>query len=277
MSGKWMSQDPRTSEWIAYAKADNDKLEREWNGRKNDVKLTIAGNTFTVNLKKMTQSNSGGGSRSVKREAPSGPQGRAPPPKASSASASALDSYWTGKFKDADEIDVSNFQTLFEPMAIDMATVEPYVFMFKMHAVGCFVLQKDEFLNGMAHEGLTPDKTVKQKVAKWIQTLQSSDDEFSDFWEFCFKFSRNSASAKVLPMEDAIEPIKVILGIRSRYTYTKVSTFLDYLTAKVKTISFDLWKQILKFLQTIKPDCTNYDEDACWNTAIDDYVETVKK
>jgi hypothetical protein len=261
---KWFSEDPRTHEWTPYDKADSAALEKSWNGKKDPVQLDFCGTTFTVDLKKMTQANSGGGSRKVRRDA--------------AAAASSKVQQFVQKMCPEGTLDLEGIVALCEAFQIDPATSAPFVLFYKLGAEGPWQITAEELSSGLAGHSLEPTaKDVGAKIKQWTTDLGTNYEDFSKFYEFVFKFIRPSTSAKAIAFDDVKEPMTVALKVHKKYTFGTPDRLLAFLASKAKVVSFDLWKQTLRFLHDIKPDCSNYSEDDVWNSLLDDFVETAKK
>ena len=263
MSAKWYSEDPRTKEWTSYDAADTAALEKSWKGTKANVQLDFCGTSFTVDLKKMVQTNSSGGSRKVRRDAIAEPS-------------AAVKKFVAGMTEDG-VLDTSKLGHFFGALEVDASTAAPFILFYHFGVAGCWEATADELLTGFAMHNLEPTpKAVNARLAKWQTELATNFAEFTKFFDFVFKFCRPTPSAKAIAFEDLKEPMLVALSVHPKYTFGPPSRLVDYYASKVKGVSYDLWKQTVRFLHEIKPDCSNYSEDDCWNTVLDDYAEKIK-
>ena len=220
----------------------------------------------------MTQSNNSGGSRKVKRVATSG--------SAAAKTALSVDSevtkFWVKCAGHEDDLTADMFTKLFDPLSVNAANVDCFIFVYLLQCKGCWKITKQDFEQGCAASGMKPNsKSVGSAIEASKKQFQRDASEFMRFFGFVFSFCRNSVTATIIPTEDAIPTMEVCLSASPRLLYPKAKLF-DYLGAHQKAMSSDLWKQSAKFLLEIKPDYSNYDEMACWNSVIDDFVEAQK-
>ena len=153
----------------------------------------------------------------------------------------------------------------------------PFILFYKFEVKGCWQATKAELEWGFSVHAFEPNpKAVAAKMQAWTTELSTNSAEFTKFFEFVFKFCRPSASAKAIQFEDIKEPMVVALGVYKKYAFVNYAKLVDFLGKKVKGVSHDLWSNIAKFLIQIRPDCSNYSEDDCWNVVLDDFVETCK-
>ena len=262
---KWFSQDPRTNEWTQYDGSDSAALEKAFAGDKKPVKLDFCGNIFTVDVKKMVQTNNTGGSRRVKREVAAAPS-------------SKVAAFVKGMTSDSDGVlGLEQLGDFCEALGVDPATEQPFILFYKFGVEGCWEATAQELLNGFASHGLEPEpKSVTTAIAKWKNQLASDYSDFQKFAEFTFKFCRPTTSAKAIAFDDFKEPMSVCLAVHKSFAFGKPTKLVDFFAVKGRAVSFDLWKQSVRFLHEIKTDCSNYSEDDCWNTVLDDFVESIK-
>uniref|UniRef100_A0A1I8A2L9 Defective in cullin neddylation protein n=1 Tax=Steinernema glaseri TaxID=37863 RepID=A0A1I8A2L9_9BILA len=76
---------------------------------------------------------------------------------------------------------------------------------------------------------------------------------------------------KALPVDDAISYWKIL--ITTNYAlYPKFMQFLTEATNRPRGITRDMWLILPDFLKTVKT-LDDYDENGCWPSVIDQFVE----
>lgn len=167
---------------------------------------------------------------------------------------------------------------VFGALGVSLENEECFIFCYMLEAKGPWQVTKEELAQGLNKHGCKKTSDVKGAVAKEKKKLIGDTEKFNDFFAYCFNFVKNSSSANVVPTDEGINYIKVLMPIcPGKKLAGKEDTFYDFITAKCKVITSDLWKHIPKFVQKTKPDASNYDESVFWPTAIDDFVDEIKK
>lgn len=162
---------------------------------------------------------------------------------------------------------------LFTALGIDPESVLVYVFVYECECKEPWKVSRDEYLSAMAKlaNPATAAKMTSALQAR-LDNLQSPS-AFSQFFTWVFSFCRRSTNTTEIPRDDALPHIRLLLsGFRVQSPFTQ--PLLVHLEAS-RSISRDLWSQLPKFLSTMKPDLSNYD-DSFWNSALDDFVEAHK-
>ena len=262
MSAKWASKDPRTNEWSYYDPNDSHALEMSYNADKQPVHLDFAGVTFTVDVKKMMQTNRQGGSRQVRREAPKDASSKA-------------QNYINKSLTAEGDLTVEQFEAFFTGLGLDLATVDPFILLWKMECKGCWSATKEELMSGFGEHQLD-ERNVRANVASWKQKIQKDYDTFKAFYSFIFNFIRNSTSASVIQFEECGETLGLVLKLTPKPFTFPVNDCLSYLKEKNKPLNSDHWKQLLRFLTTMPPSCDGYDE-AFFPSLFDDLAEKCAK
>ena len=156
----WESLDPRTNEWGRYDPEDSARLEASFKGKKTVVSLDFCGSTFEVDVKKMVQKNSSGGSRTVRRTEVD---------EAAMASSSSCRSFIRraripasrfGSTLDAGRMSAAapppprspslSSPPLFEALKVDLATVDAFIFCYLLDCKGCWMITKQELAAGLS-------------------------------------------------------------------------------------------------------------------------------
>lgn len=269
----WLSQDPRSGEWGPYDPSDTAKLEKSWQSNKAPVSLDFGGATFVVDLKKMEQRNNNNGSRKVRRD-----EVVCGVPAASGSASDKVSNFFKALCPPGETVlPVNQFGNLFGPLKVDPQSWDAFILMYAMGCQGVWSIRLEEWESGCASHGIKdPTASNVNAVISRVKGTLKARDAFMDFYTFCYKFCRNSVTAHIIPTEDATGLIMLLLKEAPKKSFPP-EKIMDYMNAKAKGISADLWKQIGNFCMDVAPDFSNYSEDACWPTVIDDFVEGSKK
>jgi hypothetical protein len=293
VSVRWASVDPRSGEEVVYDDSDAGKLEAAYqNAKKPSVTLKIGGNPFTIDVKKMTQVNSTGGSRKVKRtevEVKGTAQLGKPEPQPASTGAGggavspALEAVWKESEAACAEIAEAGFVMgpglikLLELCRVDASQVDGYVFFAKLGCKTPWAVHHSEFRDGLSALGVKAPTDVSKQMAAWKNDLKD-EAAFRNFFAFCFDFSRNEGAASTIPAEYAVQYLQQILPPFVPEAKFPLTKFCEFLGEKhKKALTKDQWKQIVLFSKEVKPDCSNFDETStCWNTLFETFADWVR-
>lgn len=270
----WFSQDPRDQTWGQYDPSDTAKLEKSWQSNKAPVSLDFGGSTFTVDLKKMEQRNGSGGARKVRRDEVSATEATA----AVAVSAKTTELFTRIAGAGNTTIGTDGFEELFKAVGIDASKWDSFLFMYAMNCKGCWSITLEEFQQGCAAQGIsTPTPAAfAGAISKLKKTLQQRD-AFLTFYTWCFRFCRASVTAQIIPVEEAVNFIPLLLGEAPQKRYP-LQKLLDFITAKSKSLSADVWRNIGIFVMDVNPDLANAESvNSCWPTIIDDFLEAAQR
>ncbi|GAA6060964.1 hypothetical protein JCM10212_006546 [Sporobolomyces blumeae] len=206
---------------------------------------------------------------------------------------------WFSKFADEDDEDkigMEGAMRLFDEMGMSLESVHPLILAWDVKAKpGTF----GSYSFSDFRENLRPHKiTSVARLKTYLLELESSlypaqtsrassstspaanlssslDALFKGFYSFLFPFAKEEGT-KGLSSEMAIAVLETALRPR----YSLGGDFVEYAKAqgeKFKTISSDVWTQLLSFCQTVEPDLTGFSEDDAWPSTIDAFVEWKKE
>jgi len=261
----WFSQDPRSGEWMRYAPDDCRLLEKSFQTNQKPVELDFAGAKFIVDLKKMTQSNSGGGSRKVKREAGSTGTG-----------GSDCAKFVNGLFAEADSVDVNGFQNFFDKLKVDLTTADSYVFVYLVKPKENWKFFRVEVQDFFSANSIIDPASLAKLMKTTKADLQQDKTAFAKFVDTAFCFSRNTPTSNVIPFDEAVQYIPQLEAAGGKLI-TKHPKLLEFMGSKLRSMARDQWQQYFKFLVNVNASLSNFNPDECWSTVIEDYVESVQK
>lgn len=168
---------------------------------------------------------------------------------------------------------IDNFHNFFGSLGVDLASVAPFVLLFKLDVSGCWSATSKEVNSGFAkHRVDVTAPSVAEAAQRWTAQLATNLEEFARFHEFVFKFIRPSTSAKSIAMEELKEPGNACWGVYGGYTFPP-GELMDFLLKRNKPMTLDLWKFTLRFCTSIHATLSNYREDDVWPAIIDEFVE----
>lgn len=79
---------------------------------------------------------------------------------------------------------------------------------------------------------------------------------------------------KIVAKDDARAMLRVVFPEGTPH----VEGFTRYMEQQTqKTVNKDQWRGFLGFVQKVKEDCSDFDENAAWPVIIDDYVAHVRE
>ncbi|GAA5863911.1 hypothetical protein JCM1840_005819 [Sporobolomyces johnsonii] len=171
-------------------------------------------------------------------------------------------------------------ERLFEEMEISMEGVHAFLLAWQVDSkpgtFGTFELADFERrLRPYKIESVDQLKKHLMAVEKTLYGPHSSDEEFRSFYSFLFPFLKAEGS-RTLPPEMAIAALSVAIAPK----YPLGEQFVEFATAQgdaFKSVSSDVWTQLLEFCQTVQPDLTNWSAEDAWPSTIDAFVEWKKE
>jgi len=187
-------------------------------------------------------------------------------PQAPAARGKALDAkaleagFQKYKAEHVEAIQADGVSRFCEDLGVDPGDVAVLLIAYHFKAERMFEFSKAEWLQGMTALGVD---TVP-KLAALLGTLRSSlssADTFRDVYAYAFAFGLERG-AKVLVADTAVGLWSILLPGR----WHAADAWMAYVSAlpALKVVSKDTWMQTLEFIRTIKPDLSNFDENAAW-------------
>lgn len=183
-------------------------------------------------------------------------------------------------------VEIAQFEGFFGALGVDLSTIDPYIFFWKMNVQGCWCATQDELKEGFGKHGVIFPGGKKKcnavtLVSKWKKELQTEMGAFKEFHTFVFNFIRASPSAKVIHLEldddtTGEETLRMVLQLLPTRPKFSIDTLIDYLKEQKKPLNQDHWKQLVRFLTTMNGKCDGYD-DAFFPTILDTLAERCAK
>jgi len=138
--------------------------------------------------------------------------------------------------------------------------------------------KKTEFVNGFTEAKCTNIQEIKTNVHQIIKSL-SDDSTFKEFYKWIFIHCKEDEKKKTIPTDLALQLWKIVFEPRKN-SYALLHSWLKFVEDskekdELKSISRDIWEQIVDFLQEVD-DVDHYNADAAWPVAIDEFVECLK-
>lgn len=177
----------------------------------------------------------------------------------------------------ADLMTPEQLPNLAEKLAISTDDVVMYVIAWKLGAATPFRISLAEWTAGTRTMRITSIKDLQRALPNMRQEIVTSAAQFKKFYEFIFEWTRETEQAKFLPNESACELWELLFANRD---FPLLMNWLEYCkTEYKKSVSRDLWKQLLEFSIQFGAESklAQFDPEAAWPTAIDGFVEWMKK
>mmetsp|Transcript_5816 Transcript_5816/g.9665 ORF Transcript_5816/g.9665 Transcript_5816/m.9665 type:complete len:253 (+) Transcript_5816:341-1099(+) len=124
--------------------------------------------------------------------------------------------------------------------------------------------------------------TFKTLVIPTLETGFLDNEEFKDFYKFCFQFNREGTH-KTLDKELVVLLVQLVLNDTNRVSKQRLASFCQFLEAceeDYKRITLDQWTSFWDFSQELgdDEDLSAYDEaTSAWPVLIDEYVEYMEE
>jgi len=136
-------------------------------------------------------------------------------------------------------------------------------------------ITKEEFLSGCSQ--LQVDSFVKfKKLIPSLDTGFMDQDEFKDFYKFCFQFNRQGTH-RTLDKDMVVALLEMVLN--GRIADDRLKTFCPFTESQTSytRITLDQWCSFLDFCYECE-DLSTYDEGmSAWPVLIDEYVEYMEE
>ena len=172
-----------------------------------------------------------------------------------------------------DAIQGDGLMQLLTDLDIDPTSVNALVFCWKMNMKVAFTLSRSEWTDCLSDHSIKSMQQLKQKASKDWPSELSNATSFKQFYLFVFEYSKEVGS-RSLPVDVAVPTWQVIL--QGKYVHLdKWCQFVE--TEFNKAIPRDLWALFLDFTRTYPADVKSYEDDGAWPSAIDSFVEYLRK
>jgi len=154
-------------------------------------------------------------------------------------------------------------------LGVDPEDISILVLSWYMNAQRMGYFKKEEWTSGLQKIGV--DSIAKLKAH--LPTLKKDLDDpikFKDIYRFAFFFTKEK-DQKILDLVTSDAMLRLVLLPLFPAIVDGFCTFLREQTT-YKSLNLDQWLSLLEFCRTIKPDLSNYDENAAWPVLLDEFV-----
>jgi len=138
--------------------------------------------------------------------------------------------------------------------------------------------KKSEFINHYSQQNCTTIQDIKNYIRQIIDSL-SETETFKEFYKWLFVHCKEDEKKKTIPTELALQLWKIVFEPKKKI-FPLSHSWLKFVEEnknkdEFKSISRDIWEQLLDFLQEVK-DVENYNEDGAWPVAVDEFIDYLK-
>lgn len=185
------------------------------------------------------------------------------------------------KYQDAEtpgKINLPGLEKFFSDLGVDIySDVLVLVIAFYMGAKVMGVLTKDEFVKGFIEMGVTELSALKARLPALRAQLRDAAF-FKRFWAWAYTFNCEEGQ-KTIKRETAIDVSKMLLSADQWPLAPSWIAFLEGAGggAGGKPPSRDSWCMLLEFMQSVRPDLSDYDASGAtsWPVMLDEFAEFV--
>jgi len=117
---------------------------------------------------------------------------------------------------------------------------------------------------------------MKGAVQRWKNEISTNEDNYVSFYAFVFDYLRSQEGESKLSLakDDAIMAWE-LLGMKKRFKfYPQWCAF--WKENSLLGVPRDTWILLLKFIDKVGDNVSNYNEDDCWPCVYDDFVDFLK-
>ena len=177
------------------------------------------------------------------------------------------------KYKDQgeDAILAEGMEKFCVDLGLDPTEFTVLVLAWKFEASQMCRFTREEFVNGCQKMQAHDAKSLKERFPELLEEASESR-HFKELYNFTFSFGLDHGTGqRSLPADMAIPLWDLVFSQKPPELLDQWFAFLQ--GREVRGISRDTWNMFLPFVQTIKPDLSNYDESEAWPSLFDDFVE----
>lgn len=170
--------------------------------------------------------------------------------------------------------------------------LDPHILLlaWKLRSKRFFEFYDHEWMVLWANEQCYTFPDIVRRVQQWISDIKTSEvclfiqsililmqDNFKSFYAFSFDYMKmeKGERATVLEKQDA-HMLWDMLGLDKKFAFYK-----DWLAfwdeGGRKGVTKDTWMMLLVFISEIGSNINAYNEDDCWNSVFDDFVEFLRE
>ncbi|CAG9460851.1 unnamed protein product [Pedinophyceae sp. YPF-701] len=161
-----------------------------------------------------------------------------------------------------------------EDLGVDPTDIAMLVLSYHMGAETMGEWKRAEFAHGMHCLQCDSVKQLQGKLGPLRDSL-SDAGTFGEVYRYAYGFSCPKGQ-KVVQLEAALGMWRLLFDGRG---WPHLDAWCDFLQEHHgRAISRDTWNQLLDFVNTIKPDLSNYDlEGGAWPYLLDEFVEVTRE
>lgn len=181
---------------------------------------------------------------------------------------------YSGEGEEKDLMCDEKLEAYLEEVGADPMTHIPLVLAYKLGAKEMGEFPRKEFCAGWAKLGADTVGKMKAQIKAMGKEMTGNTDRFKSFYRWVFELSKEEEGRKTIDKDVAIQ----MWGLLLPGHFENLAVWCTYITNhKSKVISKDLWEQLYEFAKDVRADLSNYDEDAAWPSAIDEFVEDLQE
>ena len=177
------------------------------------------------------------------------------------------------KYKDhgEDAILAEGMEKFCVDLGLDPTEFTVLVIAWKFEASQMCRFTREEFVNGCQKMRAHDAKSLKERFPELLEEARETKN-FKELYNFTFSFGLDHGTGqRSLPADMAIPLWDLVFSQERPELLDRWFSFLQ--SREVRGISRDTWNMFLPFVQSIKPDLSNYDESEAWPSLFDDFVE----
>lgn len=177
------------------------------------------------------------------------------------------------KYKDhgEDAILAEGMEKFCVDLGLDPTEFTVLVLAWKFEASQMCRFTREEFVNGCQKMRAHDARSLKERFPELLEEARDTKN-FKELYNFTFSFGLDHGTGqRSLPADMAIPLWDLVFSQERPELLDQWFTFLQ--SREVRGISRDTWNMFLPFVQSIKPDLSNYDESEAWPSLFDDFVE----
>lgn len=179
------------------------------------------------------------------------------------------------KDKQQDAILAEGIQQLCDDLGVEPEDIVMLVISWHLQAAAMGEFSREEFIQGMCSMECSNLDELRRHLPKLRAELQD-DETYREVYNYAYDFSREPGQ-KCVQLETALAMWQLVFSVRP---WKLLTAWCNFLTEHHRrAISKDTWAQLLDFAWTIKPDLSNFKDDAmsAWPTLVDDFVDHQRK
>jgi len=171
---------------------------------------------------------------------------------------------------------MEGISTLCEDLELDIEDIRILVLLWKMKAVEKPAqISKEEWMTACHRMNIAQLQDL-QSLLPSLDTGFIEDDDFKDFYKYCFQFNRQGTH-RTLDKDLVVALVQLVL--KGRIPQDRLDTFCTFLekSDSYSRITLDQWTSFLDFCHDVE-DLSQYDQDSsAWPVLIDEYVEYMEQ